>query len=52
MKVTGISLDVVERETPNVRVSEHPGGNCGIVRNSVLRRLSDQGYHAEAAVPA
>ncbi|MDA1297917.1 MAG: hypothetical protein O3B04_07965 [Chloroflexi bacterium] len=52
MKVTGISLDVVEREAPDARVSDHPGGNCGIVRNGVLRRWSDQGDHAEAAVPA
>ena len=50
MKVTGMSIDVVERQVPNVRIRDHRGGIGGTVRNGVLRIETDQGI--EVTVPS
>lgn len=43
MKVTDVTLDVVERETPAVMVQDHRGSLGGKLRNAILRIKTDQG---------
>ncbi len=50
MKVTGISIDVVGREVPDVRIHDHRGGIGGKVRNGVLRVQTDEGIEGHCTV--
>ncbi len=50
MKVTGISIDVVERQVPDVRIHDHRGGIGGTVRNGVLRIQTDEGVEGHCTV--
>ena len=50
MKVTAISLDVIERDVPNVRINDHRGSIGGTVRNGVLRLRTDEGIEGHCTV--
>lgn len=50
MKVTGISLDIVERQVPDVRLHDHRGSIGGTVRNGILRVHTDAGIEGHCTV--
>ncbi len=50
MKVTDLTIDVVEREVPNVRIQDHRGGIGGTVRNGVLRVQTDAGIEGHCTI--
>ena len=50
MKVTDLTLDVVERETAAVRVQDHRGSLGGKLRNAILRIQTDQGIEGQCTV--
>lgn len=50
MNVTGVSIDVVEREVPNVRIQDHRGGIGGTVRNGILRVQTDEGIEGHCTI--
>ncbi|MDA1175020.1 MAG: hypothetical protein O2826_10970 [Chloroflexi bacterium] len=50
MKVTAVSIDVIEREVPNVRIQDHRGGIGGTVRNGVLRIMTDEGIEGHCTI--
>lgn len=50
MKVTAISLDIVERQVPDVRLHDHRGSIGGTVRNGILRIHTDAGIEGHCTV--
>jgi L-alanine-DL-glutamate epimerase-like enolase superfamily enzyme len=50
MKITGLSLDIVEREYESVRIQDSRGSIGGTIRNAVLRLRTDEGIEGHCTV--
>jgi L-alanine-DL-glutamate epimerase-like enolase superfamily enzyme len=50
MKVTDLTLDIVEREVPSVRIQDHRGAIGGKLRNAILRIRTEDGLEGHCTV--